>query len=475
VNDFVIIRTPTQYDIKDGETTRTVGQATPASGLPGANTNAAGQVNPATDTPGFSLPSISGLATGATSIANNLVNYSTASAGTLISNATGALTGSLGRNLGQFSSLIGTQLMPNMTAQVSQMAGKAAAGLLNSGISSVKDISGAVMGGVPGQIGAMESNLMCMPSAADTQKSKYGSDFFVKLTSTISNQVVMFNVTPTITEKRSADYAGVDIIHHPGQIQKWRTTRARDWSMQAKLISRTTGEATKNQEIIQVIRSWVMPYYGYGTGKDTQLKSKLGAPPDILILEAYGDRNIGPLPVVLTSYSWEWPQEYDYIPTTSGDPFPVLINISLDLLEAYSPREYSNFSLADYRIGNLSKAFSNAPITDQEGAIQGQSGATGSDAVVPSVDAGTTPQVASPVSEIMGPPSPSVAEGAVKDNAAGAISSQSSNPVFTIQRDGGRSLDTPNAPVFDIIRNGSRSTGSDPQFQINRTGSRRTS
>lgn len=168
---------------------------------------------------------------------------------------------------------------------------------------------------------------------------------------------VVFDVMPTIEEGRTASYDAVPIIHHPGDILKYKSTSSRSWSISATLASRTAEEAAHNRKIINTIRSWVMPFHGLGTEKSAGAQY-LGAPPPILTLKAYGDRMIGPVKCVLEQYSWQWPNEVDYIPTKDFlEPFPVIIQISLNLKESFSPAEYSGFDLIAYRKANMSSAF----------------------------------------------------------------------------------------------------------------------
>lgn len=194
----------------------------------------------------------------------------------------------------------------------------------------------------------------------DVQDGDSSKGKFVKLRSKLNpNDEVIFNVTPSITENRQAQYEAVAIVHHPGDILKYRTTSARSWSIEAKLISRNTEEATKNLKTLNIIRSWVMPYYGEGTNSG-DLKQYLGAPPDILMFSAYGTEVIGEHPAVLESYNTTFPPEIDYVPAQTDNgpvPFPVVLNISLTIKEAWSPNEFSGFDLAKYKVGNLTSSF----------------------------------------------------------------------------------------------------------------------
>jgi len=188
----------------------------------------------------------------------------------------------------------------------------------------------------------------------------------VELKSLVSGDVVYFKVMPTISEERGAMYDEVTPAHHPGSMMKYNHTASRGWSIGSiKLISRTIEEATESQRIVNILRSWLMPYYGYGT--EAENRNMLGAPPDILVLNAYGDRNIGNISVVLTQLNIDWPNDVDYLHTSDGQAFPVIMNISISLKEAWSPREFSGFSLGAYKKGDMKGAYDGSRATPSEG------------------------------------------------------------------------------------------------------------
>jgi hypothetical protein len=175
--------------------------------------------------------------------------------------------------------------------------------------------------------------------------------------SAVPNTIVL-DVMPTISESRSVTYEAFSPIHHPGEIMKYRGTGGRKWNVSGRFIARNQQEATLNQIYMNVIRAWTMPFYGNGTSEDSELKRYLGAPPPILTLSAYGDSNISGVKCVLTNYDWTWPNDVDYIPTLNGEPFPVIINISMSLEETWSPSEFSGFNLRKFYEGDLSGAMS---------------------------------------------------------------------------------------------------------------------
>ena len=193
--------------------------------------------------------------------------------------------------------------------------------------------------------------------AADTNKTDQYRLKLVANPSANYQTTVTFNVMPTISESRQANYASFTPIQHPGEILKYQGTSSRTWSVTVQLVSRTVDEATQNQANLNIIRSWVMPFYGVGTANNQFTAAYLGAPPPIITLTAYGDYAIGPVKCIMENYSFDWPNTVDYIQTVDGQPFPVLATISMHFKESFSPAEYSGFDLSTYGLGRMANAF----------------------------------------------------------------------------------------------------------------------
>lgn len=219
-----------------------------------------------------------------------------------------------------------------------------------------------------------------MSTPINIKQSKKGlnimsSDYRIKLRSITSRDLIVFEVTPNLTESRSVDYKSTNLLHTPGAIFTYGFTNSRTFSLSdIKLISRTPQEAFNNMKNLQIIRSWTMPYFGVNSSTQAVLgREQLGAPPEILYLYAYAKEvdphkgtnsakpltNIQHVPVVLTQLSIAYPNNITYIPAYgeggvgTGEPFPTIMNIGIELSEIHSPREYSTFSLYDFKKGKL--------------------------------------------------------------------------------------------------------------------------
>lgn len=154
------------------------------------------------------------------------------------------------------------------------------------------------------------------------------ADFKVRLTG--PGGEVVFEASAPLSETRSADYGSYDIIHLPTNLLSYRKTTSRQWQVNGKLVSRTADEANSNAYYLDLIRRWLLPDFG-GTG----------ATPPILTLYGYRNMNVDGRRVVLKSYSWNFPEEVDYI-YTGTQPMPVIGNVELGLEEVYSAEEITN-------------------------------------------------------------------------------------------------------------------------------------
>lgn len=239
-----------------------------------------------------------------------------------------------------------------------------------------------------------------------TTPSTMTQAFKVRLESSSDpSDVVVFDVSPEVSESITVNYQSLNPIHMPGNIWVFQNTESRNFEVSARLIARTTTEARRNLEYFNLLRGWCQPYFGQGTAAALGIQSQalvnrqentstqtaqpvtrnlLGAPPDVLYFYAYSDvspetlkqnspgrsrvhqGNIYRIPTVIKSLSHVYPMDVDYIPTAGGGPnydqsdertgvpWPVSMSISISLLEVHSPTSFAlNFNLAQYKLGTL--------------------------------------------------------------------------------------------------------------------------
>jgi hypothetical protein len=205
-----------------------------------------------------------------------------------------------------------------------------------------------------------------------TSRSPADDSHMVKL-SEPAGPTVKFVVMPEVYESRNVEYEAVAPPQSPGAFQKYKGTAPTQWTVNATLICRTTDEATRNLEIINILRGWTMPFFGENTR--VTWPTKLGAPPPVLEFSGFRQQMVGPVQVVMTSLQWTFPQGVDYIPargfkhssygltvpSTELIPFPTVLKLNISLVESWSTDQFNGFDLAAFRAGQFRDAFRSMP------------------------------------------------------------------------------------------------------------------
>lgn len=203
---------------------------------------------------------------------------------------------------------------------------------------------------------SLENSATALQLAAELGENRSDDSHKVKLVSRVNGAAVVFDVMPTVSETRQADYEPLSTPHMPGEFQKYRGTKSASWQINATFICRTSAEATQQLHNLATLRSWVMPYFG-----DNSPSELLGAPPDVL--DFSGWRGIvGEVPVVITSLNWTWPKECDWIPTEDKIPFPTVLDVQISVVESFSAQQFNNFDIQSFRDGDMVGAYSTPPV-----------------------------------------------------------------------------------------------------------------
>ncbi len=177
---------------------------------------------------------------------------------------------------------------------------------------------------------------------------------------------VVFDIMPEVSENHDVAYEALSPSQLPGEFQKYKNTSSTKWTITGQFTARTREEAYKNYVYLQTLRTWTKPYFG--EKQDQQFPNKLGAPPPIVMFSGWRGL-VGRVPTVITSIQWNWPNSCDWIPTGLLDdetnreiPFPTVMNVTINLVETFSPNQFNNFDLVSYHYGDMVNAW------DQPGA-----------------------------------------------------------------------------------------------------------
>jgi hypothetical protein len=289
------------------------------------------------------------------SIGENALNFNLPSIGTIANESFQAITNTFG-STGPFAKLsTGAPSFKELGAK-----------LAFTGVGSTD---------IPYSSAASLINAPSVPTSATAINSAVGSngntdntDHKVKLEA--SSGVIEFDNMPEVNENRNVEYEALQTAQLPGEFQKYRGTRSTSWTITAVLTARTRAEANKNYMYLNILRGWTMPYFG--EKQINQFPGKLGAPPPIITFSGWRGI-VGPVPTVITVASWSWPKDCDWLPTGVMDdqqqeiPFPSVMNISINLVESFSPEQFNGFDLVAFRLGDMIGAWQ--PLARTAGSV----------------------------------------------------------------------------------------------------------
>jgi hypothetical protein len=290
-------------------------------------------------------PLINLLGNKVSSTLSSATSYAVSSVTSKVSEAATSVIGTLG-GVGNFTKIASTSKSFVQMSAEAQMQGQVTSALGLTGLAA-------------STIGSTEASATASQVKAATGASS-PSLHKVTLKETGTTNMVVFDIMPEIAETHTVEYESVAPPQFPGAFQKYKGNSSTQWTLNISFVSRTTAEATRNYDYLMMLRGWTKPFYGDRTG--AKFAGKLGAPPPVLQLRGLRDL-IGPVPVVIVSLNWTWQKDLDYIATShigpdgKPVPFPAVLSVPIQLVESYSVTQFNEFSLNDFRSGNLGPAF----------------------------------------------------------------------------------------------------------------------
>jgi len=164
-----------------------------------------------------------------------------------------------------------------------------------------------------------------------------------------SRRGLLFPYTPTIAYDTSASYAEQNLLHSNFSIYSYRSSKIGQITLTAKFTVQNDFDAQYYLAAIHLLRSL--------TKMRTGVEALAGAPPPICKLNAYGPGLIQNVPVVVSAFRTDLPNDVDYYTWgsswgDSGTMVPTLSTISISLLPMYSRAEQLGFNIPDWLNGN---------------------------------------------------------------------------------------------------------------------------
>jgi hypothetical protein len=123
----------------------------------------------------------------------------------------------------------------------------------------------------------------------------------------IATSGVVFPYTPNIQVSYSATYEPTDLAHTNYRIYQYRNSNVGDITISCDFTAQDTNEANYLLAVIHFFKSVTKMFYG----NDTQ--PQRGTPPPLCYLNGFGKYQFNNHPVAITNFSYNLPNEVDYI------------------------------------------------------------------------------------------------------------------------------------------------------------------
>jgi hypothetical protein len=170
---------------------------------------------------------------------------------------------------------------------------------------------------------------------------------------------ILFPYTPQITLEHKADYTSQNPTHSNYTLQFYKTSSVSDITITGKFTVQNDTDALVYLATAHLLGALTKMRWG-GIGGD----SDSGAPPPVCRLDAYGTFMLKNVPVVISSFKHDLPDDVDFYTVTSG-PFgmasvPTVATFTVNCKPAYSRQEILSTSVTKYL---------NDPATRQRGFV----------------------------------------------------------------------------------------------------------
>src|SRR6056300_2011384 len=154
---------------------------------------------------------------------------------------------------------------------------------------------------------------------------------------------MLFPFTPTIILGSSANYSPVHPTHTNHPFYAYENSQIDQITITGEFIQENERDAKYWIAVLHYFRTMTKMFYGES--------DPLGAPPLVSRLNGYGKHVLNNIPVVITNFTTDMPQDVDYIECKVNNEVnfvPIQSTFTVTVQPQYARRSHSRFSLNDY-------------------------------------------------------------------------------------------------------------------------------
>lgn len=192
----------------------------------------------------------------------------------------------------------------------------------------------------------------------------------------IATNGFMFPYRPTISWSSNISYGTQNLTHSIQDFKYFVRNNSTTFNISGVFTSENTDTAKYTLACLHFLRSVSKMHFGgfsdASTSSTSTVDSSLsnllttpvssdpyvGAPPPVLMFDCYGDYMFNKLPVILESFSMDFPNDVDYVYVTVDDSkicLPVITNITMTVTTQNTPQKCRQFNYSEFANGSLMK------------------------------------------------------------------------------------------------------------------------
>jgi hypothetical protein len=159
---------------------------------------------------------------------------------------------------------------------------------------------------------------------------------------------LIFPFTPTILFQHTANYSTITPTHTNYPYYAYQNSQVNEITITGSFVNENDEDAKYFIASLHFLRTMTKMFYGEG--------ESAGNPPLLSILRGYGLHVLNDIPVVITNFTLDMPQEVDYIKCeVAGETnyVPTDCTITVSCAPNYSRRAISRFNLKEFAEGKF--------------------------------------------------------------------------------------------------------------------------
>jgi hypothetical protein len=164
-----------------------------------------------------------------------------------------------------------------------------------------------------------------------------------------TNNSMVFPFTPTVLVSNSANYSQVQPVHTNFPYNSYENSQVDAFTITGEFVNESTDDGQYFIAALHFLRSATKMFYG---GDD----ATTGLPPVVCRLSGYGQHVLNDIPVVITNFTTDLPNDVDYIRCVVDGKenfVPSMATITVTATPQYARRSQARFSLTDFAKGGF--------------------------------------------------------------------------------------------------------------------------